>query len=384
MNTWIKRILGTTALAVSGLILFAQGATPQEMLPVTEHSPYKEGMFYLLVLIAALLLAYIFVLAKTLSTVARLYSKKEKEKSFFPHAEKTILLLLAFGAMPEMHAQNVAANFLKNGLGHSAYNALAIIILCELFVVLYYTRMINLFIKKQVEELPYVEKHVVPFWERFHKSVPIEKEAAILTDHHYDGIRELDNSLPPWWKYGFYLTIVFAVFYMSYYHVFGAGRLQLKELEVEYAEAQIQMDEYRKHASNLVDETNVTFLSGVDQLAGGQKVFMEKCAPCHGSQGGGTSGPNLTDQYWLHGGDVKDIFKTIKYGVPEKGMISWSNQLTASQMAEVTSFILSMQGTKPAGGRDPQGELYQPVAKSDTTLVPTDTLQQAEQGSLAQ
>ena len=207
-------------------------------------------------------------------------------------------------------------------------------------------------------------------WEKFiaamTRSVPVEQEADVLTDHAYDGIQELDNRLPPWWLYGFYFTIVFGIGYVLYFHVFQVGNLQEAEYKQEMADAEQQVALYLASLDNLIDETNVTLTKEEADLAIGKESYMKtQCVTCHGAGGEGGVGPNLTDQYWLHGGGVKDVFKTIKYGVPEKGMKSWQKDLTPKQMQQVTSFILSLEGTNPPNPKDPQGELYERVEEME-------------------
>lgn len=212
------------------------------------------------------------------------------------------------------------------------------------------------------------------FWTKlgqsFNDSVPVEKEADVLLDHNYDGIKELDNNLPPWWKYGFYLTIIFAVIYMVDYHVVGAGNVQLDEYNAQLAEAELQKAERLKLVANNVDESTVTYLTEETAIANGNKIYVDKCLVCHGKAGEGIVGPNLTDEYWIHGGAAGDIFKTIKYGVPSKGMLAWQGQLTPVQIQEVTSFIHTLKGTKPANAKAPQGDIY---TEAGATPAPTDS-----------
>lgn len=202
---------------------------------------------------------------------------------------------------------------------------------------------------------------------------PIEKEHDILLDHDYDGIHELDNHLPPWWKWMFYITIFWSGLYVINYHivpVWNEGYSQTEEFNAKNEEAEKAIAEYRKTASDNVDENTVTLLTDAESLGKGKAKFTEVCAACHGDQGQGGIGPNLTDQYWIHGGDVKSVFKTIKYGVLENGMIAWKDEMKASDMQAVTSYILSLQGTNPPGAKEPQGELFVPeAAAADSTAV---------------
>lgn len=192
---------------------------------------------------------------------------------------------------------------------------------------------------------------------------PVEEEEEIALHHDYDGIVELDNNLPPWWLYGFYASIIFAVIYLVRYHVTESAPLPLEEYEMEMAAAAASKEEYLKTAANLVDETNVELVSEAPRIANGKAIFSKSCAVCHAQDGGGGVGPNLTDEYWIHGGSVKDIFGTIKYGVPSKGMISWKDQLSPKDIQDVASYIMEMQGTTPADPKEAQGDLYQAGAE---------------------
>lgn len=211
-------------------------------------------------------------------------------------------------------------------------------------------------------------------------AVPVEKEDEVATDHVYDGIMELDNNLPPWWLVGFYLSMLFAVVYLLRFHVFQSAPLSAEELKIELAEAEIAQAEYLKNAANLIDESSVTLLTDNSRIVEGGKIFAKNCAVCHAQDGGGGVGPNLTDNYWIHGSDIKDVFKTVKYGVPAKGMIPWKDQLNAGEMQEVSSYILSLVGTTPANPKEPQGELTKPsledtAAPADSSAAPTDSIE---------
>ncbi|MDX5404149.1 MAG: c-type cytochrome [Bacteroidota bacterium] len=203
-------------------------------------------------------------------------------------------------------------------------------------------------------------------------SVPVEREAEVMLDHDYDGIKELDNNLPPWWLYGFYFTILWAIGYMFYYEFLGIGPDQEMLYEQEMAAAQEEVDAYLASASNLVDENSVVAIEDAARLEKGSKIFAQNCAACHAADGGGLVGPNLTDQYWIHGGSIQDVFKTIKYGVPAKGMIPWQDQLSPTQMQDVASYILTLQGTTPAVAKEPQGELYRPDGEAAADEAPAD------------
>lgn len=201
-------------------------------------------------------------------------------------------------------------------------------------------------------------------------ATPIENEEEIVLNHNYDGIKELDNSLPPWWVWGFYATIVFAVIYLARFHVFG-GYTQSEEFEQEMEIARIEIEEYKKIAKDMVDYTTVTALTEASDLEEGKAIYMQNCAVCHKPDGGGSIGPNLTDQYWILGGGVKNIFKTISEGGrPSKGMEAWSKKgLKPSEIQKVASYILTLQGTNPAEGKDPQGDLWEEKKSEEATTT---------------
>lgn len=196
-------------------------------------------------------------------------------------------------------------------------------------------------------------------WNRLNDSVPVAQEETVLTDHSYDGIRELDNRLPPWWLWGFYITIIFGVVYLINYHVLDTGKLQEEEYIAEMEKAEAEVQAYLASMDNLIDENSVTFTGEEVDLLAGKELFISKCAACHGQNGEGGVGPNLTDKYWLHGGDIQSIFKTVKYGVPSKGMISWESQLVPKEMQQVSSYIYTLEGTDPANQKEAQGELFE-------------------------
>jgi len=190
------------------------------------------------------------------------------------------------------------------------------------------------------------------------KSKGIEEEGELLLEHEYDGIRELDNVLPPWWKYLFYGTIIFSFVYLGYYHVFG-GENQIQEYERKNNEALLAIEEWKKTAVDLVDASNVVAMTDESNLAAGRTIYMEKCAVCHLADGGGSIGPNLTDNYWILGGGIKEIFHTVSEGGREgKGMIPWKTELKPVEMQQVSSYILALVGTTPAVGKDAEGELW--------------------------
>lgn len=190
-------------------------------------------------------------------------------------------------------------------------------------------------------------------WNKLLGLRPISEEKDLIIDHEYDGIKELDNPIPIWFNALFYSTMTFAVVYILIYHVFGWGLNQNQEYAQEMEKAEIAKQEYLAQAANLIDESSVVY--DESKVAAGHAVFQANCVACHGGAGEGGIGPNLADRFWLHGGEIKDIFKTVKYGVPDKGMVPWEQTLTPGQIAEVSSYIISIRDTKPANPKEPQG-----------------------------
>jgi len=172
-----------------------------------------------------------------------------------------------------------------------------------------------------------------------------QSDEPLIPNHEADGIRELDNLLPRWWVWLFYLTTIFAVIYMGYYHVFKRGDLQIAEYRKEAKHG----DEIKAAALARFEATIGTLAPDADKavIAKGQQVFTTMCAPCHRPDGGGLVGPNLTDDYWIHGSNYVDNVKTIVNGVPEKGMLSWRGVLKPYEIQAVASFIYTLRGTKP-------------------------------------
>lgn len=186
---------------------------------------------------------------------------------------------------------------------------------------------------------------------------PIEQEKDLMLDHDYDNIRELDNKIPPWFNYLFYGTVIFGIFYMINYHVLSSGDVQASEYKEEVKFAEMKKVELIK-SGTLLDENTLTPLKDAEALNSGKEIFVKNCAVCHTEKGGGLVGPNLTDDYWIHGGGIKNVFATIKNGVPNKGMLSWKQQLNPRQIQEVASFVLSLRGTNPPNPKAPEGVLY--------------------------
>ena len=209
-------------------------------------------------------------------------------------------------------------------------------------------------------------------WDRVNAFKPISHEGDIDTGHNYDGIRELDNITPPWFTAAFLASIVFGIIYMVRYHVTNSAPLMIEEYTQQMAEAA----KAKPVNTSSVDENSVELL-GENDIQMGKVLYEKNCAVCHGNKGEGNVGPNLTDEYWLHKGSIKDVFYSIKYGWVEKGMKAWKDDFSPDQIAQLASFVTTMKGTNPPNAKEPQGELYTEVMVSpgDTTQAetPTDT-----------
>jgi len=272
---------------------------------------------------------------------------------------------------------NFYTNFLSNGLLLFAGLAVAgaVLAVIQLLNIMIKMQQIKMY-QEQGIEIPQevVQEPVESFWQRQYKRwtnvVPVEQEQEILFNHDYDGIRELDNSLPPWWVAMFFLTIAFSGVYMLYYHVTGIGEGSTAAYEAEMKEAQIAVAAFQAKQAQKVDEENLQPLTGDGDIAAGQTLFKTNCVACHGALGEGGVGPNMTDPYWIHGGGIKNIYLTIKNGVPEKGMIAWKNQLRPADMHRLASYILTLQGTNPPNGKAPQGEIYQAEMQNNNSPAP--------------
>ena len=189
-----------------------------------------------------------------------------------------------------------------------------------------------------------------------------EPKDPLLLDHEADGIRELDNNLPRWWVWLFYLCIIFAVVYMAYYHGLKLGDLQAAEYqkEMKIGDA-IKQEAQAKFASSLN-----TMEASKDPvvLAKGKQTFTTLCAPCHREDGGGLVGPNLCDDYWIHGSTFPEHLKIIMNGVPEKGMITWKDSLKPAEIYAVASYIEGFRGTKPPNPKPPENQQQAPEKPS--------------------
>ncbi len=345
----------------------------------------STNMLSVLMIIISLVLAFvIYAMGQVLLTLTRQVMDKNKTGvNILPVVFIIGLMLVGGVTNAEDTAVDAAVKILPNygGLDATGFWVMAFVIAIETIAIL----VILLFIKRIQQELM-PQKVKVPsvafaqWWARvnnkfFTKAVAVEKEADILLDHDYDGIRELDNALPPWWKYGFIITIVFAVIYLVHFHVLGSGNNPTQEYAAEMKRASDKMEAYAAKNKDKVDENNIV-LADATGIAAGKEIFQQACFACHGKLGEGGAGPNLTDDYWLHKGSLNDIYHSVKTGYPDKGMQAWEKQYNPKQISNITSYIVKLSGTKPPNGKAPQGDIFTAAPVTDSTLDIKDSLQE--------
>jgi cytochrome c oxidase cbb3-type subunit 3 len=203
-------------------------------------------------------------------------------------------------------------------------------------------------------------------------------DADHLLDHAYDGIQEYDNPLPRWWLALFWATIIFTPLYILYFH-FGGGMLAKERYDQEMIAFYDKQAEQLLALGEISEGTLVDLMADVSMMNGGKKIFQTKCATCHGMFGEGGIGPNLTDDYWIHGGQLMDVYATVRDGVTAKGMLAWERQLRPAELMAVSSYVGTLLGTDPANAKAPQGE--QQVRQAP---VPVDETEMASEPEAAE
>jgi cytochrome c oxidase cbb3-type subunit III len=370
----MKKLIASCLFLLPALTLLAKGGGT-----APDPKATTNWLEILLVFVAVILLVVIWGLGQVLLMLNRQLLQKRKGNQAGPLA---ILIISLLSLSDSVQAQTTdaatavaeqASNY--GGLSQLEFYAIATVIVLEVIVIFFLAFMV----RRSYREISGAadaaltavkESRLSNWWSNldknvFTRAVPIEQEADVMLDHDYDGIKELDNALPPWWKWGFYFTIIVAVIYIFNYHVFGTGKNPEQEYAAEMAEGKRIEELYKARTKDLVDENNIT-LANADEIAAGKALFTQSCVACHMADGGGGIGPNLTDEYWIHGGGLNDIYKTIKLGYPDKGMQSWQTMYSPAQMRNLTGFVKSLVGSKPANPKAPQGDLYSEKAVSAT------------------
>lgn len=355
----------------------------------TGSSLFNNPAAVSLVSLMFVLLIVIGFLGNILLGAAAIKRKKDKQKNQPPKATilPLLLLLLFSNALFAQTAEAGAApvQAVSSGIAgmpaFTFYTIIAVIFL-ELLVILVLLGNIRVLLRTEKEIEPTtapepaaIKKQAIRWWIRLNSFKPVEQEADIDLGHDYDGIRELDNRLPPWWLYGFYITIITAGIYLWRFEVSHTGPSSIEEYNKSIADADLEIKTYLAKKGDAVDENTVTLLTSPDDIAAGKTIFLSSCTACHKETGAGDVGPNLTDDYWLHGGDIKSVFKTIRYGV--NAMPQWQNNYSNKQIAQIASYVKSLKGSNPPNPKAPQGELYKddnsPVTTHPDSTIATET-----------
>ncbi len=341
--------------------------------------------------LATLLMIMIVVLAFVIwgmGQVLIVLGRQLLDKNKNMHSAKmfSVALLVGFSLLSQISfaqdavIKTVAAVPNYGGLTASAFYMFLTIIGTELVVILF----LAFSIRRVYAELLPAKIHKAPtpsrlrvWWTKvdsklFTRAVAVEKEADILLDHDYDGIQELDNSLPPWWKYGFYITIVISAVYLLNFHVMDWGKNPTEEYKAEMENARIKKEIYDANNKDKIDESSVP-MADANGILSGKQMYEANCVACHLTDGGGSVGPNLSDDYWIHKGSLNDIYNTIKTGYPEKGMQSWITKFNPKEISQISSYIKTLRGTKPANGKLPEGDIYTEV-KDSVQIVKADSV----------
>lgn len=365
IKSFKKSIVLCSTLFVSAVVI-AQDTAPA---PVSAAPVAPDNIIlYLLIAACAVLLFAVFLLGNVMISLTKIALDKRAAKA----ASVILLLLFANFGFAQGGTSPTGDKVFQLPVNYDVYVGASVLFI-ELMAVIWMLFTIRSLINEIADEKTVAKPisfHLPRIFDNINASVAIEKEHDILLDHNYDGIRELDNSLPPWWKYSFYLSIVWAIGYLFYFYI-GGGPSSIDEYTAEVQQAKIDVDAYNKKNALNVDESNVQYADAAG-ITEGQDIFKTNCIACHGNVGEGNQvGPNLTDDYWIHGGTANELFKTVKYGWPAKGMKSWETDLSAVQIKNVISYIHSLHGTNPPNAKAPQGDLFSEagVVKSDSTIV---------------
>lgn len=364
-NFKYKKISATALLLVAGYTLLAQDAAAAKTVPSGTNL-----LAILMVATAIVLALVIWGMGQALVALSRQLMDKNRSSNQGVTAVVTLVIglsLISQNVLAQTDAGGEAAKVVTNygGISPHTFYLLLGVIITEIAAILFLAFSIKRIYKELIPAQSAValkDSKLAAIWKRldqklFTKAIPVEQEADHLLDHNYDGIQELDNALPPWWKYGFVITIGFALVYLLNFHVLGNGKNPTEEYQAEMASAQIAKEAFEAKNKDRIDEAHVPMATAAG-IQNGKTNYTANCVACHGANGEGGVGPNLTDDYWLHKGSLNDIFGTIKKGYPDKGMQSWASKFNPKEISELASFVKTLHGTKPANGKAPQGDLF--------------------------
>ena len=365
----IKSIFALLAANIIPMLVLAQDA-PKPVSSLT--SPLAMVM----ITIAFILAFVIWGMGHVLITLGKHLLEKNKQSG----KTLSVILLIGFAMMSQFataqttdtkEVVETAINY--GGMNSTGFWTMATVIFIELIAICFMMFFINRIQKEILPQEAVKKSAFMSWWNRmdsrfFTKAVAVEKEADVLLDHDYDGIKELDNSLPPWWKYGFYVTILVAFVYIFHFHVMGSGKNPTEEYESEMENAKIAMEIYASKNADKVDEKNLKMPDNAG-LAKGKEIFESVCWTCHGKAGEGGAGPNLTDDYWIHKGSLTDIYMSIKKGYPDKGMQAWEKNYSPKEINDLAGYIKTIRGTNPPNPKPAQGDLYTETVGADSTAT---------------
>lgn len=325
-------------------------------------SELSDPVALVLLVVAGGLLLAIGILANAVLGAMDIFREKMKKDAGKALLVGGIVMLTLMSNSAFAQEATTTASTYFTRLSQTSFYLLISVIILELAVIISLLFLLRYLVgikrKRKPAKAVAPGKPRVSWLEKINKTRTIDAVAEAEEDmgHDFDGIHELNNPTPPWWKWGYVFTVCFAIVYFWRTEVSHSAPSQLEELAVAEEKAAIAKQEYLKKAANNIDENNVAMLTDPADIAAGQKIFVSSCAPCHGPQGQGVVGPNLTDDYWLHGGKLNDVFKTIKYGVADKGMKSWQEDFSPKQLAQIACYIKTLHGTNPPNAKEPQGQ----------------------------
>jgi len=356
LNSNLNKLLLLSMLLLTFTGFSAEGEAANT---VVEQTIYQKmgltstQLFIVMLVFTVILFIFAILASVTASNSAGYLERKNKENKGSAGKAAGLLALLAFIPQLSFGASEVTEPSFEIPFDDNSFYAVLLFDICLVAYTMYMLGVSNGLIG--VLHPRKKKRSAFKLWkEKLVDATPIEQEGSITLDHEYDGIRELDNNLPPWWKYGFYITIVWAVGYLTYYHLLG-GPLQEQEYLTEMVEGELEVAQYIADHPEQINANNVELLTDEATLNKGRGLFKKHCVTCHMDGGAGGAGPNLTDKYWIYDGDIKGVFTTISEGA-NNGMKAWKTQLNGIEIQAVASYVLQLDPILPPLGQEPKGE----------------------------